>query len=146
MSFLLHKKSGKSMAYSTFLFKIGDFVFPRNLIKAESYQAYKSVTDLDSFVDANGELHRNALDHFGYKCEFDTVPMMNNTQFASLMASIYEQFTNTTERKALCTIYIPEIDDYVTCDMYMPDIKPQMYFADDNKIQYNSVRFAFISY
>lgn len=134
------------MAYSGYLLKIGTFEFPRSLIKAESYSVYKSVTDLDSYVDADGELHRNALDHFGYKCEFDTRPMLTNTQFSSLMNSIYGQFTNATERKALCTIYIPEIDDYVTCDMYMPDIKPQMYFADDSKIQYQSVRFAFISY
>ena len=52
-----------------------------SLMKADSYSPYKSVTDLDSYVDANGELHRNALDHFGYKCEFETVPMMTNTTF-----------------------------------------------------------------
>lgn len=134
------------MAYSGFLLKIGTFEFPTSLIRADSYSAYKSVTDLDSYVDANGVLHRNALNHFAYKCEFETVPMMSSTQFASLMASIYGQFTNLTERKALVTFYIPEVDDYVTIDAYMPDIKPQMYFADSHKIQYDSVRFAFISY
>ena len=134
------------MAYSTYLLKIGDFVFPRNLIKADSYSVYKSVTDLDSYVDADGVLHRNALSHYGYKCEFDTVPQMTNTQFASLMSSIYGQFTNTTERKAIVSMYIPEIDDYVSVDAYMPDIKPQMYYADDNIIKYDSIRFAFISY
>lgn len=139
-------KTVKKMAYSTFLFKIGTYEFPRSLIKAESYSVYKSVTDLDSYVDANGELHRNALEHLAYKVEFETVPMLTNTQFSALMSDIYGQFTNQLERKALCTLYIPEIDDYVTCDMYMPDIKPQMYFADNSKIQYQSVRFAFISY
>ncbi len=134
------------MAYQGYLLKIGTFEFPTSLIKAESYSAYKSVTDLDSLVDAEGVLHRNALSHFGYKCEFDTVPMLSNTQFANLMSNIYGQFTNVTERKATVTMYIGEIDDYVEVDAYMPDIKPQMYFADRSKIQYNSIRFAFISY
>lgn len=134
------------MAYSGYLLQIGDYTFPLSYIKADSYSAYKSVTDLDSYVDANGELHRNALDHYGYKCEFETVAMMTNTTFSTLMTNIYAQFTNETERRATCSIYIPEIDDYVSCEMYMPDIKPQMYYADANKIQYDAVRFAFISY
>lgn len=134
------------MAYSGFLLKIGTFEIPTSLIKADSYTAYKSVTDLDSYVDANGVLHRNALNHFAYKCEFEIVPMLTNTEFASLMSNIYAQFTNAVERKATCAIYIPETDSYVSCDMYMADIKPQMYYADDTKIQYDAVRFAFISY
>lgn len=134
------------MAYAGYLLKIGNYTIPLSLIKADSYQAYKSVTDLDSFVDANGVLHRNALSHFGYKCEFETIPMMDNRQFASLMSSIYAQFTDQIERKANCVIYIPETDSYVACEMYMPDIKPQLYYADDSKIQFDAVRFAFISY
>lgn len=134
------------MAYSGYLLKIGDFTFPMSLIKADSYSPYKSVTDLDSYVDGDGKLHRNALEHFAYKCEFETVPMMTNTTFGALMSNIYAQFINVTERKAICTLYIPELDDYVSCEMYMPDIKPQIYYADDTKIQYDAVRFAFISY
>ena len=134
------------MAYAGYLFKIGNYTFPLSLIRADSYSAYKRVTDLDSYVDANGELHRNALEHYGYKCEFETPAMMNNKTFSQLMSNIYSQFTNVVERKAICTIYIPELDDYVSCNMYMPDIKPQMYYADANKIQYDAVRFAFISY
>lgn len=134
------------MAYSGYLFKIGSYTFPLSLIKADSYQAYKSVTDLDSYVDANGELHRNALDHLAYKVEFETPAMLNNTQMSALFTNIYAQFTNQLERKAICTLYVPEIDDYVTCDMYMPDVKPQMYYADATKIQYDALRFAFISY
>ena len=134
------------MAYAGYLLKIGTYTFPTSLIKADSYSAYKSVTDLDSFVDATGELHRNALSHFGYKCEFDTIPMMNNTQFAALMANIYSQFTDSIERKATVSMYIPETDSYADVDAYMPDIKPQMYFADATKILFDSIRFAFISY
>lgn len=134
------------MAYSGYLVKIGTYTFPLSLIKADSYSAYKSVTDLDSYVDVSGELHRNALSHFGYKVEFETVPMMTNSEFTSLITTIYGQFTNSVERKFTGTVYIPETDSYVETSFYMADIKPSMYFADNNKIQYNSIRFAFISY
>ena len=105
-----------------------------------------SITDLDSYVDADGYLHRNALDHIANKVEFETIPLMDNLQFASLMSNLYAQMSETKERKASVTCYIPETDSYVTQDMYMPDIKPTLYYADNTKIQYNQVRLAFIGY
>lgn len=134
------------MAYAGYLIKVGNYTIPLSLIKADSYSVFMSITDLDSFVDANGYLHRNALDHVANKCEFETVPMLNNTQYAALMANIRSQFTVAKERKASVTLYIPELDDYVTQDMYMPDIKPGIYLASASEIKYNAVRLAFIGY
>lgn len=134
------------MAYAGYLIKVGTYTIPLSIMRAETYTVFMSITDLDSYVDANGYLHRNALDHIANKVEFETIPLMDNTQFASLMANLYAQMTETKERKASVTCYIPEIDDYVTQDMYMPDIKPTLYYADDSKIQYNQVRLAFIGY
>lgn len=132
--------------YQGYLIKVGNYTIPLSLIKADSYSVFMSITDLDSFVDANGYLHRNALDHVANKCEFETVPMLNHTQYAALMANIRSQFTVVKERKASVTLYIPELDDYVTQDMYMPDIKPSMYLASAREIKYNAVRLAFIGY
>lgn len=134
------------MAYAGYLIKVGTYTIPLSIMRAETYTVFMSITDLDSYVDANGYLHRNALDHIANKVEFETIPLMDNTQFSSLMANLYAQMTETKERKASVTCYIPEIDDYVTQDMYMPDIKPTLYYADDSKIQYNQVRLAFIGY
>ena len=134
------------MAYAGYLIKVGTYTIPLSIMRAETYTVFMSITDLDSYVDANGFLHRNALDHIANKVEFETIPLMDNTQFASLMANLYAQMTETKERKASVTCYIPEIDDYVTQDMYMPDIKSTLYYADDSKIQYNQVRLAFIGY
>lgn len=134
------------MAYAGYLIKVGTYTIPLSIMRAETYTVFMSITDLDSYVDANGFLHRNALDHIANKVEFETIPLMDNTQFSSLMANLYAQMTETKERKASVTCYIPEIDDYVTQDMYMPDIKPTLYYADDSKIQYNQVRLAFIGY
>lgn len=134
------------MAYAGYLIKVGSYTIPLSLIRAETYTVFKSVTDLDSYVDANGLLHRNALDHIANKVEFETVPLLTNAQFSSLMTNLYAQMSSTLERKASVTLYIPETDTYVTQDMYMPDIKPTLYYADATKIQYNQVRLAFIGY
>lgn len=134
------------MAYQGYLIRVGSYTIPLSLIRAETYTVFMSITDLDSYVDANGLLHRNALDHVANKVEFETVPLLDNTQFADLMNNLYANMTIQKERKASVTLYIPEKDAYVTQDMYMPDIKPTLYYADDSKIQYNQVRLAFIGY
>ena len=134
------------MAYSGYLIKVGNYTIPLSLIKADSYSVFMSVTDLDSYVDANGVLHRNALEHTANKVEFETVPMLDQTQFAALMSNLRNNFTNTLERKAIVTCYIPELDEYVEQFMYMPDIKPSMYLASDTEIWYNATRLAFIGY
>ena len=134
------------MAYAGYLIKVGTYTIPLSIIRAETYSPYKSVTDLDSYVDANGELHRNALGHIAYKIEFETIPLLTDVQFGSLMSNLYAQMSNQLERKAEVTAYIPEINDYITQDMYMPDIKPVLYYADGEKVQYNQIRLAFIGY
>ncbi|MBR5177495.1 MAG: hypothetical protein IKW90_01685 [Lachnospiraceae bacterium] len=134
------------MAYAGYLIKVGTYTIPLSIIRAETYSPYKSVTDLDSYVDANGELHRNALEHVAYKIEFETIPLLTDVQFGDLMGNLYAQMSNQLERKAEVTAYIPEINDYITQDMYMPDIKPVLYYADGEKVQYNQIRLAFIGY
>lgn len=134
------------MAYAGYLVKVGTYTIPLSLIRAETYSVFKSVTDLDSYVDANGFLHRNALDHIANKVEFETIPLLTDKQFANLMSNLYSQMSSQLERKASVTCYIPETDNYVTQDMYMPDIKPTLYYADSEKIQYNQIRLAFIGY
>lgn len=134
------------MAYSGYLIKIGNYKLPHSYISAESYSVYKNTQDLDSYRDADGKLHRTALEHTPNKVEFDTRNMLTDVQFANLMENIRNNFTNTAERTASVTLYIPESDSYVTQDMYMSDIQPQLYFADSKKIQYKPIRIAFIGY
>lgn len=136
----------KIMAYSGFLIKIGNYEFPRKYIQAQSYVVGRYSQDLDSTRDADGNLQRNALDNFLPKVEFTTVPMLTNTEFANIMSKISENYVNSTEKKALATIYIPETDSYMTQYVYVPDIEPTMYYADDKVINYNPIRFAFIGY
>ena len=132
------------MAYSGYLIKIGEYTIPLSMIKADSYYPYVNMQDYEPWTDATGFLHRDVVDLKALKVEFETVAMLDNTQFATLMSNIKSQFTKAVARECMITAYIPEYDDYVTQRGYMVDIKPQIYFADANKIQYDPIRFAFI--
>lgn len=138
------------MAYNGWLIKVGNYIIPTSIIQADSYQVYLNMQDYEPWTDGNGYLHRDVVSldtsdgYMAAKVEFNTVPMLNNTQFASLMENIRNNFTNARGRECNITVYIPETDSYVTQKAYMADFKPQMYFADSSKIQYDAVRLAFI--
>ncbi len=132
------------MAYAGYLIKIGDYTIPTSLIKADSYYAYVNMQDYEPWTDSNGELHRDVVDLKALKVEFETKAMLDNIQFSTLIGNIKAQFTKAKARECYITAYIPENDDYVTQLGYMADFKPQMYFADANKIQYDPCRLSFI--
>ena len=134
------------MAYKGYLIKIGNYIFPLSMIKAESYKATNYGQDLDSTRDVNGILHRTALENTAPKVEFETRNMLDNTQVSSIFANIQANYTNAVEKKASVEVYVPELNKYVTSDMYMADFEPTMYFADEKKIKYLSTRMAWISY
>ena len=134
------------MAYKGYLIKIGNYIFPLSMIKAESYKATNYGQDLDSTRDVNGILHRKALENTAPKVEFETRNMLDNTQVSSIFANIQANYTNAVEKKASVEVYVPELNKYVTSDMYMADFEPTMYFADEKEIKYLSTRMAWISY
>ena len=134
------------MAYKGYLIKIGNYIFPLSMIKAETYKATNYGQDLDSTRDVNGILHRTALENTAPKVEFETRNMLDNTQVSSIFANIQANYTNAVEKKASVEVYVPELDKYVTSDMYMADFEPTMYFADEKEIKYLSTRMARISY
>lgn len=137
------------MAYKGYLIKVGDFeIDPSKWIQADSYSVLYSVTDIDSYRNANGELIRTALSHRVPKVEFNTPANLNNEEFAELMSKIKKNYTVPNERKAKVTMYIAETDDYITADCYMPDINPKIYRIDPDTdtIYYEAIRLAFIGY
>ena len=135
------------MAYSGYLIKVGNYTIPTNkFIKADSYSALYSTTDFDSYRDANGVLHREALPHKLLKIEFETPAMLTNVEMGTLLANIRSNYTNATEKRCNVTAYVPELDDYVTADCYIPDINFSIYGNYGGVIHYNSIRFAFVQY
>lgn len=135
------------MAYQGWLIRVGNFtVSTKEYIKANSYTVSKKVQDIDSYRDANGVLHRQVLGNAPLKIEFETRAMLNARQMSTLMNGLRANMSNTTERRALVTAYLPEEDRYVTQEMYMPDIEFSLYGNYKGDLQYNSVRLAFIGY
>lgn len=133
------------MAYSGFLLKIGNYTIPASkFIKAESYKVYVNMQDVDDYTDANGYLHREAVDLKALKVEFETPAMLTNAEFSELMQNIRANFTIPKARQCMITAYIPEYDDYVTQTGYMADFQPQIYGTYGGIVHYNSIRLAFI--
>ena len=109
------------MAYEGYLIKIGyNSSLFNNFIVFKSYKVSKKILDVDSYRDANGLLHRQALEHLSYTVEFDLRPM-KEASHAEIMEAITSCFTVPEERKLSVTFWLPETHEYVTADCYMPD-------------------------
>lgn len=135
------------MAYSGFLIKIGNYTFPLKYILQSSPNPVKVIMDQDSYRDANGYIHRETLEHWVAKVSFDVVPYLTGVEFAALMNNISSNYTLAKQRKANVTVFVPEINDYVTQEMYIPDIEATIYDADSSgNIIYNSFGLEFIGY
>ena len=125
------------------LIKVGSYPIPLEFMK---YGTYKSAPaqrqDNDSYVDADGYLHRTPMPHTREKMEFETVPLPMY-KFRQLIDGITANYINGLERKVHCTYYEEEYDQYVEGDFYLPGT---MEFTMLNKRIYDSNRFAFIEY
>lgn len=133
------------MAYSGWLLKVGDYKIDSGVyIKAESYQAYVNMQDLEPWTDANGYLHREAVELKVAKVEFETPAMLTNVALTELLKNIQANYTVPKARQFLMTAYIPEYDEYVTQTAYLADFQPQMYSVEDKIIKYNAIKFSMI--
>ena len=133
------------MSYSGFLIKVGNYTIPTNkFIKAESYSVYANMQDLNPYTDANGYLHREAVELKAIKVEFETPPLLTNAEFAELMSNIRQNYISERERSLYLTAYIPEYDSYVTQRGYLADFTPQIYGIFNGVIRYNAIKFSII--
>ena len=135
------------MAFSGYLFRVGNYIITGdNYIQEKSYKVTRNIQDLESYRDANGVLHRNALDHVPLKIEINTRENLTNDQLGDFLGSIRSQFTNASERKCTVTAFVPELNDYVTQDMYMPDPEITIKGINNGVIKYDAIRLAWIGY
>jgi len=136
------------MGFSGYLLKVGNYeIDGYKYINYADYNVTWNSQDLDSYRDANGVLHRNALSHRVAKVEFELREGLTNDEVATFMGNISSNYTNATERKASVTVFVPELNDYVTQDMYMSDPQFKIRRIDRNNIiRYEKTRIAFIGY
>ena len=135
------------MSYSGFLLKIGDYIVSgKNIISADGFNVTRNVQDVDSYRDANGKLHREALEHAPIKVEFSTRNMLSDVQMQDFLANVRRNYTNQAERKVIATVYVPELGDYKTCDMYISTPTPEIWGIKNGVPYYKSMRIALIEY
>lgn len=134
------------MSYNGYLIKVGSYTIPQDKIRASSYSAVLHGQDLDSFRDANGLLNRTALEHTVPEVNFELVPMLTNNDVSDIFSQIKSNYLIPIERKVSATVYVPELDDYVTQDMYMPDVSFPIYGTYNGVITYNAIAISFIGY
>lgn len=132
------------MAYEGYLLKIGDYKVPSDYIRPESYSPYINMQDIDPWTDADGYLHRNAIELKALKVEFETPAMLTNTTLETFLSNIRENYISAKERTFNVTAYIPETDSYVTQKAYLADFTPVIYGIFNGVIIYNPIRFAII--
>jgi len=135
------------MAYGGYLLKIGNYEFPKQWIEAETFKVVKGIQDLDSYRDANGVLHRNALSHQIYKVEFQIRENIKASEYNVIMSAISSRYTKPEERKLQIDAYIPESGTYTgLIDVYMPDPEVIIKRIIEGDLIYKTIRFAFIGY
>ena len=136
-----------AQGYSGYLLKVGTYTFPNKYIVLKTYKGSYKVQDLDPFRDGTGVLHRNALDHVPPTVEFQVRTGLTNYQYDDIMNNIRSQFTIPLERKASVTCFIPELGEYVTANMYMPDPEITIIRQENNStLIYDTITFKFIGY
>ena len=133
------------MAYSNFLIEVGTYVIPDKYIKYDSWQSTYETVDYDSYRDANGYLHRNALPDRKIKVEFET-PYLYKKDWDALMTAISGQYISSVEQSANITAYIDEIGDYVTQKCYLVNVNPKVAQNSPLGIIYQPTRICWIGY
>ena len=134
------------MAYNGYLIKVGTYTFPMQAILFATYKTSHKVQDLDSYRDANGVLHRNVLSHVPDKVEFE-IRGMTNKVFDNIIGNIQSQYTKASERKASVEVFVPELNTYITQDMYL--VEPEITIlkqVDSSTLIYDKTRIAFVGY
>lgn len=130
------------MAFEGWLLKINGVVFPNSLIKFNTYRSIPNqVTEVDSYTDADGRIHRNVYPHKATRIEFQTKTLM---------------FEDKLKLKNLIPIrteleleyWNDESDCYETGVFYVPDLTFEIYHIDrpNNTMIYNPVGIAFVEY
>lgn len=137
------------MAYSGYLIKIGNYTLPMKGIVLKSYKVAYKVQDLDPFRNGKGVLVRNVLPNIPAKVEFEMRSGLTSTEYDVIMTNIRSNYIQgkEAERKSNVTLFIPELGDYITQDMYLAEPEITIIRQESSSVLiYDTIRFAWIGY
>lgn len=139
------------MAYNGYLIRLGGAggtVLPMKYMKLDGYNITPNQRmEAEAARSITGVLHRTTVEHTATKIEF-TTPNLTNKDINAMMRLFRNAWSSTAERKLNLQYYDMETDSYKEGTFYMPDIKFQIYKADNimNTLIYKETRIAFIEY
>ena len=143
----LTEAGNTASAWEGYLLKIGDNIFPNELIQIDTYTATPDQrSEIGSYQDANGYLKRpNVLRHTRTKTEFETVPLSLKEKIA-VQNLIKAGMTNELKREVTCTYWNDEKNTYVSGTFYMPDTEFKIKTLEKNTLTpiYNPIRICII--
>lgn len=141
------------MGYEGYLIKAidplhggNDYVIPLHWVIEKTYKMTYSVIDFDSTRNSAGRLIRNALKHKVPHCTINVRPL-DNTQLNLLMSNLQARYTIAKEKKIQLSVFIPEYNQYVTENFYIPDLELVIRKIENNtKVLYEGFTLEFIGY
>lgn len=137
------------MAYESYLFRFGDYIFPNKYIKFDSYDiAPDQRQDKNSFTNGKGVTIRNALKHTKTNITF-TTNQMPEAAMDAILAALEANYINEDETDANCTYFNPRKRKYSTGHFYLdPSVKFRVKKADDAGlgIEYGETQWIFTEY
>ena len=63
-----------------------------------------------------------------------------------LFGNIADNYVIQKERKLIATLYVPEIDDYMTQELYLQDPEFVISYKDEDTVYYEPTTLAFTAY
>lgn len=134
------------MAFSGYLIKVGNYSIPLELMQAKSYKAKLNTVDEDAYNDNTGKLHRSVVQKIPI-VSFDTMDLDEKTK-NEFFDNCRANYTIAKERKAIMSVYCPELGKYVSQEMYMvdPEIPISEIDEDTNNVYYEPFTITFKGY
>lgn len=127
------------------LFKFGDFDLTPYMV-AKKYKIRPNARqDLDSYTDAEGITHRNALRHTKSIVSLSIMPMTKEEK-VFFMGNITRNYINPLERDANCTYYDEEYDIEKTGHFYLDPNLEFVINEDGPKKHYEEINMTFTEY
>ena len=135
------------MAYQGYLFKIGDYKVPLKYIEYKSYKATQVTQDLNSKRGTDGVLHRKVVGHKPAKCSFNLMAGLDSNTVWKVLKSIKDNYSTPAKKEGTLSIFVPEINDYVTCLGYLAsetELTIESIDNDKNVVYYDSIPLTFV--
>ena len=135
------------MAYQGYLFKIGDYKVPLKYIEYKSYKATQVTQDLNSKRGTDGVLHRKVVGHKPAKCSFNLMAGLDSNTVGKVLKGIKDNYSTPAKKEGTLSIFVPEINDYVTGLGYLDsetELTIESIDNDKNVVYYDSIPLTFV--